>query len=178
MNLLTERIEIISGDITRIVVDAIVNAANNSLLGGGGVDGAIHQAAGRELFEECAKLNGCKTGEAKITKGYLLPSRYVIHTVGPIWQGGDKNEPELLKNCYRNSFKLVTDYKLSSIAFPSISTGVYNFPIRQASMIALEETLNFLKINDKFEKVIFVCFGNFAYRTYQQNLTILMNNQF
>ena len=154
------RIELIKGDITRLAVGAIVNAANNSLLGGGGVDGAIHRAAGRELYNECLKLNGCATGEAKITKGYKLPAEHVIHTVGPVWHGGKSGEPELLASCYRNSIRLAVENSIKTIAFPSISTGVYGYPIDKASVIALDTVLEMLNEypKEKLEKVIFVCF--------------------
>lgn len=158
------RIKIIVGDITRQETDAIVNAANNSLLGGGGVDGAIHDAAGEELLAECKILNGCETGEAKITKGYRLPAKYVIHTVGPIWRGGNHNEKELLATCYRNCLKLAEENKLKSIAFPSISTGAYGFPAEQAAEIALREIINFLKNNKTIDKVILVCFSMEAFQ--------------
>lgn len=161
-----ERIEIISGDITKLEVEAIVNAANNSLLGGGGVDGAIHSAAGPELLEECRKLNGCKTGEAKITQGYNLPAKYVIHTVGPVWKGGINNEAELLAACYRNSLILAAKNNIKTIAFPSISTGVYSYPLGPAIKIAISEVISFLKNDNQVEKVVFVCFGNRAYEAY------------
>jgi len=171
------RIEIVKGDITKEEVDAIVNAANRSLLGGGGVDGAIHRAAGPELLEECKKLNGCETGEAKITKGYRLPAKYVIHTVGPVWNGGNYHERELLANCYKNSLKLGQQYGIKTIAFPSISTGAYRFPIELASKIALNEIYQFLKNNTSIEKVKIVCFDNQTYETYQRNLEELMKNE-
>jgi O-acetyl-ADP-ribose deacetylase (regulator of RNase III) len=162
------RIEIIIGDITTIKVDAIVNAANNSLLGGGGVDGAIHEAAGQELLAECITLNGCETGQAKITKGYNLQAKYIIHTVGSIWYGGDSNERELLANCYKNSLRLASEKSIKTIAFPSISTGVYGFPIEEASKIALKEITRFLANYSKLEKVIIVCFNKFTYDVYNQ----------
>jgi len=157
------RIEIIEGDITKQKVDAIVNAANTSLLGGGGVDGAIHRAAGPELLEECRKLGGCPTGEAKITKGYKLPAKWVIHTVGPVWYGGSANEDEMLARCYRNSLTLAEQNNIKTIAFPSISTGAYGFPMERATRIAIKEIKNFLEKNTSVEKVVLVCFGKSAY---------------
>lgn len=162
------RFEIIEGDITTQKVDAIVNAANESLLGGGGVDGAIHRTAGPELLVECRSLNGCAIGEAKITKAYNLPSKHVIHTVGPIWRGGDNNEAKLLANCYRNSLNLATKHNLKSIAFPSISTGVYGYPIDLASKIALNEISNYLNKHQEIEKIRIVCFGKDDFQTYQK----------
>jgi O-acetyl-ADP-ribose deacetylase (regulator of RNase III) len=162
------RIEIVEGDITQQAVDAIVNAANRSLLGGGGVDGAIHRAAGPELLEECRTLGGCQTGQAKITRGYRLPARYVIHTVGPVWQGGDRQEDALLADCYRNSLTLAERHHLRSIAFPAISTGAYGFPIARAAQIALTETKRFLESNQTIEKVVFVCFGSSDFRVYRE----------
>jgi len=162
------RIEIIEGDITTQQVDAIVNAANTSLLGGGGVDGAIHRAAGPELLEETRKIGGCPTGEARVSKGYRLPARYVIHTVGPVWAGGHKNEDNLLANCYRNVFKAAKDLKLTSLAFPSISTGAYGFPLERATEIALEETKKFLETDTTLNKIVFVCFGEKALNTYRK----------
>ena len=158
------RIEIIKGDITRQKPDAIVNAANNSLLGGGGVDGAIHQAAGEELLAECRTLNGCETGEAKITKGYNLPTKYVIHTVGPVWRGGNNNEKQLLASCYKNCLKLASENNLRTIAFPSISTGAYRFPPEPAAEIALTEIMRFLKSNSTIEKVFVVCFSEDSFK--------------
>ena len=163
-----ERISIVRGDITSFDVDAIVNAANSSLLGGGGVDGAIHRAAGPELLDECRTLGGCPTGEARITKGYRLPAKHVIHTVGPIWRGGDHNEDELLANAYRSCFALATKHELKSIAFPSISTGAYRFPLQRAVNIALEETKEYLEKGGRLERVVFVCFGDDVYRVYKE----------
>ena len=152
------KIEILEGDITKFKADAIVNAANQSLLGGGGVDGAIHRAAGPELLEECKKLGSCKTGDAKITKGYLLPAKYVIHTVGPVWHGGFNHEDELLSNCYLNSLQLAVKNEIKTIAFPAISTGAYGFPFERAAKIAIKTVREFLKSTDKIEKVCFLCF--------------------
>lgn len=153
------RIEIVEGDITRLDVDAIVNAANKTLLGGGGVDGAIHRAAGRELREACAALGGCETGEAKITPGFRLKARHVIHTVGPVWGGGERGEDRLLANCYRNSFNLASEHGLVSIAYPAISTGAYGFPPERAAMIALRTVAAALEGDARIERVIFCCFG-------------------
>jgi O-acetyl-ADP-ribose deacetylase len=167
---LTERLQIIQGDITHQAVDAIVNAANTSLLGGGGVDGAIHRSAGPELLKECRTLGGCATGSAKITKGYNLPAKHVVHTVGPIWHGGGEHEDELLANCYRNSFKLARQHKLSTIAFPSISTGVYGFPVERASRIALREITSELSTNPSVN-VLVVCFDDRTFQTYLEAAT-------
>ena len=164
-------IEIVKADITKLNVDAIVNAANSSLLGGGGVDGAIHRAAGPKLLEECKKLNGCKTGEAKITKGYNLQSKFVIHTVGPIWNGGNYNEDELLTNCYLNSLKLAVENKIKTIAFPAISTGVYGFPLERAAQIAIKTVKKFIQSDKSIQKIIFVCFDDRTYQTYKINFT-------
>lgn len=162
-------IELIRGDITKIDAYAIVNAANTTLLGGGGVDGAIHRAAGPKLLEECKTLGGCETGQAKITKGYNLSARYVIHTVGPVWHGGNANEEELLASCYRNSLELAKRHSLKTIAFPSISTGAYHFPIEKAAAITLRTVRAFLKDNpDSFEKVIFVLFSDHDLEVYKK----------
>jgi len=165
-----ERIEVIVGDITRLDVDAIVNAANNTLMGGGGVDGAIHRAAGPKLSEECLLLNGCPTGDAKITGGHDLPARYIIHTVGPVWHGGDKNEKELLASCYRKSLGLARENSLKTIAFPAISTGAYRFPMDLAANIAMSEARSFLKENILPEKVVFVCFDPATRMVYEKAL--------
>ena len=162
-----ERIEIIEGDITKQEVDAIVNAANTSLLGGGGVDGAIHRAAGPELLEETRKIGGCPTGEARVSNGYGLPARWVIHTVGPVWAGGDRNEENLLANCYKNSLKAAVENRVKTIAFPSISTGAYRFPLDRATEIAMIETKRFLETDKTIERVVFVCFGEKVLKKYQ-----------
>ena len=154
------RIAVTQGDITTFQVDAIVNAANKSLLGGGGVDGAIHRAAGPELKEECRKLGGCETGQAKITKGYRLPAKHVIHTVGPVWHGGDRDEERLLAECYKNSLQLAVDNGLKTVAFPSISTGAYGFPIEKAAPIAIGTVKEFLENHPEIEKVYFVTFSD------------------
>lgn len=163
-----QRIAIIQGDITQLAVDAIVNAANNSLLGGGGVDGAIHDAAGPELVAECRTLGGCETGAAKITRGYRLPARYVIHTVGPVWYGGDYGEPASLTACYRNSLKLAKLNDIETLAFPAISTGIYGYPLEPAARIALSEVIRFLEGNDEVRHVTLICRGDEAYAVYQQ----------
>lgn len=164
---MAERLEIVQGDITEMAVDAIVNAANESLLGGGGVDGAIHRAAGPRLLEECRQLGGCETGQAKITGGYRLPAKWVIHTVGPVWRGGDSGEDELLARCYRNSLALGVEQGLETVAFPSISTGAYRFPLRQAVRIALTEITRFLAGDDQLEAVYLVCYGSGACQTFR-----------
>ena len=167
---MNNRIELVSSDITTLEVDGIVNAANNSLLGGGGVDGAIHRAAGSALLEECRKLNGCETGEAKITKGYNLPAQYVIHTVGPVWHGGTSGEDDLLASCYQESFKLAREFTLQSIAFPAISTGVYGFPKHRAAHIAIRETLKALAENKGLARVLFVYFNTETGIAYEEAL--------
>lgn len=167
-----ERIQLLQGDITQLHVDAIVNAANKSLLGGGGVDGAIHRAAGPKLLEECRKLNGCETGEAKITSGYKLPCRFVIHTVGPVWYGGQIGEPELLADAYRNSLKIAAEKEFSIIAFPNISTGVYHFPKDLAAEIAIRTVKDFLSESQFPESVIFCSFDDENYSIYTDILAV------
>jgi O-acetyl-ADP-ribose deacetylase (regulator of RNase III) len=162
----TDRISVVQGDITKQQVDAIVNAANTSLLGGGGVDGAIHRAAGPELVQECRMLNGCRTGDAKITRGYRLPAKWVIHTVGPVWQGGEKGEDELLASCYRRSLEVAAENGVESIAFPAISTGVYRFPLERAARIAVAQVRRWLEDHRTPQRVVFVCFGADAYQCY------------
>lgn len=160
------KVEVVKADITRLSVDAIVNAANTSLLGGGGVDGAIHRAAGPELLEECRQLNGCNTGDAKITYGYNLPAQYVIHAVGPVWHGGSRGEADLLSSCYRKSLQLAVDHEVKTIAFPAISCGVYGYPVEEAADIAVKTTIDFLKNSDYLEKVIFTCFSEEIFKAY------------
>ena len=163
---LNQRIELIRGDITKLEVDAIVNAANITLLGGGGVDGAIHQAAGKQLLLSCKALNGCDTGSAKLTLGFNLPAKYIIHTVGPVWHGGDQSEAEMLAKCYSTSLKLAVDNQIRTIAFPNISTGVYGFPKKEAAVIAKNEIEKFLNDNPSLKKVIFVIFEAENYAIY------------
>jgi O-acetyl-ADP-ribose deacetylase (regulator of RNase III) len=164
------RVSVVLGDITQQQVDAIVNAANTSLLGGGGVDGAIHRAGGPELLRECRSLGGCETGQAKVTKGYGLRAKYVIHAVGPVWRGGKAREDELLRNCYRNSLTLAEQHDVKSIAFPSISTGAYGFPIRRAAQIATSTVREYLNGPTKIEEAIFVCFSRSDYNIYKSVL--------
>ena len=164
------RIQLIQGDITKLEVDAIVNAANTTLLGGGGVDGAIHRAAGKELLAECRTLGGCATGDAKITKGYNLPARFVIHTVGPVWNGGDSGEPEKLASCYRRSLELAVQNRTSTIAFPNISTGVYGYPKNAAATIAISTVKVFLENHSEIQQVIFCAFDEENYKIYKNLL--------
>ena len=170
MNNPDKQIEIVRGDITKLDVDAIVNAANTTLLGGGGVDGAIHRAAGPELLAECRTLSGCKPGEAKLTRGYRLPARFVIHTPGPVWHGGQRGEPKILANCYRSSLQLATENGIKTIAFPAISCGAYGYPIPDAAKIAVKTVQDFLETEDKIDKVIFVLWGEDIYDAYSQSL--------
>ncbi len=165
-----DKLEAIQANIVTLKVDAIVNAANTTLLGGGGVDGAIHRAAGPDLLAECRTLGGCRTGEAKITRGYKLPAKHVIHTVGPVWNGGKRGEPELLASCYRSSLELAREHRLKTIAFPAISCGVYGYPLEKAVTIAVRETFGFISEHPQFEKIIFACFDRIILDAYQQEL--------
>ena len=167
------KLRVMQDDITTLTVDAIVNAANTSLLGGGGVDGAIHRAAGPELLALCETLQGCATGHAKITPGFNLPAKYIIHTVGPIWRGGAKGEPQLLASCYTTSLSLAAVHNVKTIAFPAISCGVYGYPLTQAALIAVKETANFLELNATIEAVYFVCFDQPVYEAYLQALSVV-----
>jgi O-acetyl-ADP-ribose deacetylase (regulator of RNase III) len=171
--LIKNRIEVIQTDITKLQVDAIVNAANNTLLGGGGVDGAIHRAAGPDLLAECRLLKGCKTGEAKITRGYNLPARFVIHTVGPVWRGGTQGEGDLLASCYRESLQLAVANHIETIAFPAISCGAYYYPVQQAARIALQETARFLEQNSTIQKVYLTCLELDVFRAYTKAFATL-----
>jgi O-acetyl-ADP-ribose deacetylase (regulator of RNase III) len=170
------KLQIIKGDITQLKVDAIVNAANTSLLGGGGVDGAIHQAAGPELLEECKTLNGCATGHAKITKAYNLPSKFVIHAVGPVFRGGAKGEQQQLASCYSASLELAVENGIKTIAFPALSCGVYGYPVGGAALIAIKETANFLELNAAIDTVYFVCFNDAIFEAYSQVMSTLEND--
>lgn len=167
---MTNKIELWQGDITELEVDAIVNAANKSLLGGGGVDGKIHSVAGKELKEECRKLGGAETGEAKITNGYNLPARYVIHTVGPVYRDGEHGEPEQLQKCYVNSLKLAQEKGLKTVAFPAISTGIYRYPLKEATKIAIDTAKHQLDLCDSIEKVLFVAYDEETFNVYQEIL--------
>jgi len=165
-----DKIEILRSDITTIEVDAIVNAANTTLLGGGGVDGAIHRSAGPELLAECRTLGGCEPGEVKMTRGYCLPARFVIHTVGPVWRGGKHGEPEILANCYRNSLQVALENRIKTIAFPAISCGAYGYPIEEAAHIAVKTTRDFLATSDEIQKVIFVLWDEDVYEAFASTL--------
>ena len=170
---MSTQIEVIEADITTLAVDAIVNAANESLLGGGGVDGAIHRAAGPQLLEECRTIGGCRTGDVRLTKGYHLPAKHVIHTVGPVWQGGNHGEDELLAACYRHSMSMALRNQIRSIAFPAISTGIYRFPLERAASIAADEVDRFLGTYPEFDRVIFCCFGKAALDAYARAVQAL-----
>lgn len=170
-----ERLAIVEGDITLIRVDAIVNAANETLLGGGGVDGAIHRAAGPQLQEECRTLGGCATGEARITAGYALPARHVIHTVGPVWRGGRHGEAEILASCYRNALTLAVDYRLRTVAFPAISCGIFGYPPEEAARIAVGESLRFLRTDTMLDRILLVCLGDEIQEAYRRAHAELMN---
>ena len=173
---MSAKLELHRGDITKLDVDAIVNAANSSLLGGGGVDGAIHRAAGPELLEECRRIGGCPTGEARITRGYRLPARFVIHAVGPVYRGGTHGEPELLASCYRNALRLAVENGVRTIAFPAISCGVYGYPAGEAARIAVGETRQFLEHDRTLERVVFVCFGDEIAQAYEQALGFVVGS--
>jgi O-acetyl-ADP-ribose deacetylase (regulator of RNase III) len=175
--MISGKITLLEGDITQQPVDAIVNAANTSLLGGGGVDGAIHLAAGPELLEECRRLKGCKTGDAKITRGYNLPADWVIHTVGPVWHDGKYGEDEQLASCYRRCLAIAEQYEIRSIAFPAISTGVYGFPVGRAAKIAVKEVKTFLENPSSVEAVMFVCFNRHTYDCYRSALKEILSNE-
>lgn len=168
--MMKERLKLVKGDITQLQVDAIVNAANASLEDGAGVNGAIHRAAGPELSNACSLLEGCPTGQAKMTKGYHLPAKYIIHAVGPIWRGGNKGEPKLLASCYYESLKLALENNIKTIAFPAISCGIFGYPVSQAAIIAVNEIANFLELHQEIETVYFVCFDDAIYEAYEQAL--------
>ena len=170
---LRERMFVVAADITKLQMDAIVNAANTSLLGGGGVDGAIHRAAGPQLLDECMLLGGCEIGQAKITRGYRLPARHIIHTVGPVWEGGTKGEAELLASCHRASLTLALEHRIRRLAFPAISCGVYGYPVRHAAKIALGETASFLTRYQEVEEVTFACFDEEAFWAYERAFNAL-----
>jgi O-acetyl-ADP-ribose deacetylase (regulator of RNase III) len=172
-NVSLPRMQVVRGDITHLAVDAIVNAANTTLLGGGGVDGAIHRAAGPQLLEECRALRGCQPGEAKLTRGYRLPARFVIHTVGPIWAGGDRDEAEVLASCYRNSLRLAVEHGVKTVAFPAISCGAYGYPIAEAAEVAVESTTYFLRTNAAIDRVDFIVTNDNIERAYQAALRAL-----
>lgn len=165
-----EKIAVMMGDITQLAVDSIVNAANKTLLGGGGVDGAIHKAAGERLIAACKKMGGCPTGHVRITSGYELPAKYIIHAVGPIWRGGCKGEPKLLASCYTESLKVALEHQVKTIAFPAISCGIYGYPVSQAAVIALKESGNFLELHEEIERIYFVCYDESIYQAYQYAL--------
>jgi len=169
----SNKLQAIEANIVTLDVDAIVNAANTTLLGGGGVDGTIHRAAGPQLLEECRALNGCRTGEAKITRGYKLPAKFVIHTVGPVWNGGNQREADLLASCYRNSLALAREHGVKTIAFPAISCGVYRYPLEQAVAIAVRETVAFVTTDDCIDKIVFACFGAESLAAYTRELARL-----
>jgi O-acetyl-ADP-ribose deacetylase len=171
--MIKDKIKVVKGDITEMQVDAIVNAANTTLLAGAGVCGAIHRVAGEALQEECKTLGGCATGQAKLTKAYALPAKYVIHAVGPIWRGGSKGEPQLLASCYTATLKLALDHQLKSIAFPAISCGIYGYPLGQAAMIAISETANFLELHAEIDHIYFVCFDEAIYEAYEHAVNSL-----
>jgi O-acetyl-ADP-ribose deacetylase len=169
--MMKKRMHVVKEDITRLEVDAIVNAANRTLLGGGGVDGAIHRAAGPQLSDECRSLNGCETGQAKITGGYQLPAKFVVHAVGPVWRGGNNNESLLLESAYQHSLSIASEYDCKTVAFPNISTGIYGFPKKEAAHIAFRTVRQFLKKNSLPKEVIFCCFDDENFSIYQQLLT-------